>query len=199
MGKTTCKITIHTNQKFNKLTSIKYMFTKKYSKHNYHYYWLFKCDCGKELITNKDSVLKGLTTSCGCNRSEISSKIFTKINLTKEVTKGLVATNRVFDSYKRAAEKRNYVFEINKEEFIKLTSSNCHYCNRIPEQKSYNKPKTDYIIYNGLDRVDNNLGYTLDNTVTCCMHCNRAKMCLSKNQFLQLISDIYKNIIENAK
>ncbi len=196
MGKTTSKVTIHSGQKFNRLTAIKYQFTKIYGKSNYHYQWLFKCDCGKEITVDKNSVLKGLTTSCGCFKSEISSKTFKDINSKKEIIKGLEATNRLYDSYKRGAEKRNYIFEISKEEFIKLASDNCHYCNRLPEQKSYNKPKTDYIIYNGLDRVDNNLGYTLDNTVTCCMHCNRAKMCLSKKQFLQLIFDIYKNCID---
>ena len=28
--------------------------------------WLFKCDCGKESIVNKGSVVGGITKSCGC-------------------------------------------------------------------------------------------------------------------------------------
>ena len=29
--------------------------------------------------------------------------------------------------------------------------------------------------YNGIDRVDNKIGYTLKNCVTCCKYCNNAK------------------------
>jgi len=192
MGKNSSKVRLHSGDKFNKLTAIKYEFTKTYGKCNYHYHWLFKCDCGKEKIIASNSVLKGLTTSCGCVHSEISSNVYKEINKDKFPTVG--AINRLYASYKHGAESRNYCFELTKGEFIKLLSNNCYYCNRIPEQIAYNKKKTDYLIYNGIDRVNNELGYTLDNIVTCCKHCNRAKMSLSKEQFLQLIKDIYNNL-----
>lgn len=186
------KITIKEGDKFNKLTAVKYAFTKTYGKCNYHYHWLFKCDCGNEKIIDKNSVLKGLTTSCGCNHSEISSKTYKEINKNKISTNG--AINRIYNSYKHHAEKRGYCFELNNEDFNLITSKNCHYCGRIPEQVGYNKTKTNCVLYNGIDRVDNNCGYTLDNIVPCCKHCNRAKMSLTKDQFLQLIKDIYNNL-----
>lgn len=196
MGKTSCKITIQTGQKFNKLTAVKYEYTKIYNKTNYHYHWLFKCDCGNEIITSKNSVLKGLTTSCGCTRSEISSKTYKEINKNSKPTVG--AINRLYKIYEHGAISRNYCFELGIEEFKTIIYKNCYYCNRLPEQKSYNKSRTDYVLYNGIDRVDNNKGYSTDNIVTCCKHCNRAKMSLSKDQFIQLIKDIYKNLnLEN--
>lgn len=35
-------------------------------------YWRCKCDCGNEKIVNKGSLMKGLTKSCGCLRSEVA-------------------------------------------------------------------------------------------------------------------------------
>ncbi len=193
MGANSSKVRLHSGDRFNRLVAIKYEFTKVYGKCNYHYHWSFKCDCGETLITNCGSVLKGLTQSCGCLHREITSDLYKRINKEKFV-KEVGAISRLYASYKHGAEARDYCFELTKEEFIIRLHKNCYYCNRIPEQKAYNKNKTDYILYNGLDRVDNALGYTPDNIVTCCKHCNRAKMSLSKNQFLQLINDIYNNL-----
>ena len=47
-------------------------------------------------------------------------------------------------------------------------------------------------IYNGVDRKDNNLGYTIDNCVPCCHRCNSMKSNLSYQNFIQHISNIYK-------
>lgn len=192
MGKNSSVVNIHSGDRFNRLVAVKYEFTKVYGKCNYHYHWSFKCDCGKILITSKNSVLKGLTQSCGCLHSEISSEVYKKLGEQNKPTVG--AFNRLYESYKHGAKNRNYIFEIDKESFSNLLVQNCYYCNRLPEQKSYNKTKTDFVLYNGLDRVDNSKGYTIDNIVACCKHCNRAKMSLSKNQFLQLIKDIYNNL-----
>ena len=57
-------------------------------------------------------------------------------------------------------KKRNYCFELSHEEFNLIISRNCYYCGRIPEQLAYNKTKTDCVIYNGIDRVENEKGYT---------------------------------------
>lgn len=192
-GKNYSKITIQSGQKFNRLTALKYEFTKTYGKRNYHYHWSFKCDCGTIFTTSKNSVLKGLTQSCGCLHSEQAAAIYKDIGKRKLVIE-TSAINKLYASYKHGAESRNYCFEIDKEQFKNIIYKNCYYCDRIPEQIAYNKSKSDSIFYNGIDRVDNNIGYILSNIVTCCKHCNRAKMSLSRNQFLQLIKDIYHNL-----
>ena len=38
------------------------------------YTWLCKCDCGKEYLKKVACLRKGMTTSCGCYNSEMSSK-----------------------------------------------------------------------------------------------------------------------------
>lgn len=58
-----------TGKKFNRLTGVKYVDTR-----NKKQYWLFKCDCGKNSITNKANVMRGATKSCGCMNTETSIK-----------------------------------------------------------------------------------------------------------------------------
>lgn len=55
-----------TGQKFGKLTAIRFSHTI-----GNNYYWLFKCDCGKESAAGKGDVLRGHTKSCGCYNSEV--------------------------------------------------------------------------------------------------------------------------------
>jgi hypothetical protein len=39
-------------------------------------------------------------------------------------------------------------------------------------------------IYNGIDRVDNSIGYEMGNVVTCCVVCNLMKRCHSHSDFI---------------
>ena len=44
----------------------------------------------------------------------------------------------------------------------------------------------------GLDRVDNEKGYSIDNVVTCCEQCNVAKSTQTYEDFIQQANDIAK-------
>jgi hypothetical protein len=46
-------------------------------------YWLCKCDCGNEIITNKDHLRQGDTKSCGCLKRELMSSAKIKHGQTK--------------------------------------------------------------------------------------------------------------------
>ena len=71
-----------TGQRFGRLTALR----KHHSEWNKEKrisrnFWVFKCDCGKEKIIDKYSVLKGKTTSCGCFANEQRIKKNTKHGL----------------------------------------------------------------------------------------------------------------------
>ena len=51
------KVVDLTNQKFGRLTAIKYLGASK---------WLCKCDCGNEHIVLSELLQKGNVKSCGC-------------------------------------------------------------------------------------------------------------------------------------
>lgn len=82
-----------------------------------------------------------------------------------------------FNTYKKEAKKRNYMFELEYELFLKLFHSNCTYCNKEDSR--------------GIDRVDNSIGYIKENSVSCCEKCNRMKWKWSKQEFINHISKIY--------
>lgn len=87
-----------TGKKFNRLTALKYICKSK----NGHHKWLFKCDCGKEIITDKTSVACGRIKSCGCLAKEIWSK-----NLTRLLTKHNLSKTGLYDLY-YSIKKRCY-------------------------------------------------------------------------------------------
>ena len=130
--------------------------------------------------------IKG-TKSCGC-----------LINKKNRLQKGEAAFNKVFRMYKQSAKTRKMNFNLTKEEIKELTRQRCHYCNSEP--MGISKGKTFYgdYIYNGIDRVDNSIGYELDNCVSCCSMCNMMKRDVNINDFLKKIECIYnKSILAN--
>ena len=54
-----------TGLKFIRLTALQFMY-----KENGIHFWLFKCDCGDEIIARKGAVTSGQHKSCGCLRLE---------------------------------------------------------------------------------------------------------------------------------
>ena len=82
----------------------------------------------------------------------------------------------LFASIKGSAKQRKIFFNLTKKEFVKwyrIQSKVCVYCKRnvkqvIHEHKGFFKRLT-------IDRIDNKLGYQLDNIVLCCFKCNTIK------------------------
>ena len=63
-----------TGQRFGRLVAIEVV-----GKSNSHgVLWRCKCDCGNEKITRSNYLIAGQTTSCGCYRSELSSKFMSR-------------------------------------------------------------------------------------------------------------------------
>lgn len=81
-----------------------------------------------------------------------------------------------------------------------LTEQNCYYCNREPGNKHYIQSsdrewnEANCYIYNGLDRLDSNIGYVSTNVVPCCKFCNWGKMTQSREEFIEQIKIIYNNL-----
>jgi hypothetical protein len=91
--------------------------------------------------------------------------------------------------YKRKAKTRGKVFELTEKQFKSFENSSCFYCG-------------DDLDYIRLDRINNDLGYIIDNVVSCCHKCNSFKYTLDKKEFLDHVSKIYlyqKERNENGK
>lgn len=85
-----------------------------------------------------------------------------------------------YSHFKNNAIVRGINFDLSEEEVLSLCSSKCFYCGK---ERCL-----------GIDRIDNSKGYTIDNCVPCCGCCNKMKMDLHLDFFLQQIEKIYSNI-----
>src|SRR5690348_6121059 len=136
-------------------------------------YWECRCTCGKMKNVSGSNLRRGHSTSCGCYLKEAVSK-------RRRNPRGPAGV--VFNDYVRNAKKWNRVFEISFGMFEWLIQSRCHYCGAPPSNKC--RPIHGNWRYNGLDRIDNKKGYTLDNVVAACGICNRMKDNISYKDFL---------------
>lgn len=160
--------------------------------------WICLCACGTEKVFWKLSAIHKQQT-CGCGLDN----------------KGLTASQRRsvnsrMNSYRSGAIKRGLTWSLSYEDFVDITTRDCVYCNAHPkdwdcisgapslQKDSPNIDSKNYLIkFNGIDRVDNNEGYTIDNCVSCCTSCNRAKSDLSLLEFKKHIERIYKCLFQN--
>jgi hypothetical protein len=49
----------------------------------------------------------------------------------------------------------------------------------------------DEFRYNGIDRIENTKGYSIDNCAPCCKICNNSKSTLSKEEWFYWIKQVY--------
>ena len=183
-----------TGKKFGRLTVIK----RDYSRNNKRVrnaYWLCKCECGNEKIIRDDSLRKGLTKSCGCWAREWAREWVKKYSKFPKLGYGISNMRRIIYSYKKHAKKRGLEWDLTEEQFKEIAQQDCYYCGVKPNNIG-KIPKThgEYT-YNGIDRIDNNKGYTIDNIVPCCKRCNIAK----NNSTLQKFQDWIKRVYDNLK
>jgi hypothetical protein len=157
-------------------------------------YFKFLCDCGKEKVIDIAKVKNGSTKSCGCLLNE-SRRKKRDVGKGNTLPYGEAHFNSYFHQYKVAAEKRNYTFNINKEQFREIVSKECYYCNLPPQpicQRS--KGHNGQFIGNGIDRKDNTIGYELGNLVPCCIMCNKMKRDYSYGDYINKIRRIYEHL-----
>jgi|SRR5271166_3786330 len=137
----------------------------------YHACWC-RCECGNELPVPVQYLRAG-KKSCGCSRPG---------------PKLLSPPEQLFRVYQRSAAQKNLDWRLPFDEFLKLTQMNCHYCGVVPTNIFIHRQEV--FRYNGIDRIKNDVGYTRENLVSCCWICNRAKLNMSYEQFLEYLSRV---------
>lgn len=178
-----------TNERYGNLVAIERGENKLFPSGQRRVLWKFKCDCGNEVLKTLFDIRRGDTKSCGCvKKKRAEDGIYT-------LPDGESSFRALFDVYKKRASSKNLEFLLSRDDFIKLTSSNCHYCGQEPSQHHLaNKGSNGYYIYNGIDRINSSKGYSLDNTVSCCKLCNFAKRDLSYEDFIKWLKKAYEHL-----
>lgn len=182
-----------TGRRFGRLTVIKKGTPSKSPKGTVYSRWLCQCDCGKHTTVLYSNLQTGTSKSCGCLRKDIMHVIKTK-------SIEDVLHRQIMSYYERNAKMRKLCWELNKETFIKLIHEPCYYCGVVGgTETKYSNPtqrtilgQTTTIRNNGIDRLDNKLGYTTDNSVTCCKRCNQSKNNMTYSEFITWLKRAYE-------
>lgn len=158
--------------------------------------WNCTCECGTAKKVLSAGLINGRSKSCGCLHRELQKKtVENAINKKTRLPQGEAALNALFNRYMQGALIRNLPFEISKDFFKTISKRNCHYCGQKPNSVAhYNGTNGDYI-YNGIDRMDNNVGYTTNNCIPCCEECNRLKGSMDYQYFIDKIKKISTNLL----
>lgn len=150
--------------------------------------WLCLCTCGSKKLATGTHLKSGRTKSCGCLRLEKHSveRKFKSVNARKRVG---AAISKGYRSYVTAAQARGIEFALTQEEFLGLVHQDCYYCGSPPSMVK--RAVFERCVVNGVDRVENDKGYTKDNCVPCCTKCNLMKHKFSVQEFLDHVARIY--------
>ena len=85
-----------------------------------------------------------------------------------------------FHTYLKGATSRGLDFKLNLEEFETFWQLPCYYCDS----------PIDTV---GLDRINSQLGYEINNVRPCCTTCNKMKLDLTQDDFYNKLLEIVKH------
>jgi len=154
-------------------------------------YWHCRCDCGNETIVRSTCLRGGHTKSCGCLQEERRWEALA-------LPEGVAAFNSMVSNIQHGAKARQLEWNLTDEQVAYLTKQQCYYCGAEPSQVSHPAKCNGVYVYNGLDRIDNDKGYMIDNVVPCCIKCNRAKRTMTLGEFESWIVRVYEQLMERT-
>lgn len=143
------------------------------------------CACGKKITKPSDYFIRNSFTSCGC------------LDPRKEADRENAMMKRLFKDKISSKHYLNKGSDLSFSDFKEIIKKPCIYCGigYSMQRKDIIRGRvfSDVVLkYNGIDRVDNNQGYTLKNSAPCCSTCNMAKRTMPKDEFISWIKRIYE-------
>lgn len=88
-------------------------------------------------------------------------------------------TSTRWRDFKSACRKNRRENLLTREEFMSFWQKPCTYCGNTTPTVN-------------LDRLDNDVGYTIDNVAPCCIPCNRAKNTMSKEEYIEHCKNVVR-------
>ncbi len=132
------------------------------------------CDCGQGRRVRPHSLNKGLITQCA--RCSVEAARTARQRVTPEHKR--LMKREV--SYKMNARLKGHEWAIDRIAFRQIVSLPCRYCGKEPS--------------GGIDRIDNHIGYTVENSAPCCSICNYAKRDMTEAQFMAWIKSAHDHL-----
>ena len=99
------------------------------------------------------------------------------------------ALQRVWNRYKSNARIRGIAFELTRDQFRSVITQNCYYCGEMPSNPE--KTGEGTFLFNGIDRINNDLNYSFENSISCCKICNHAKRQMTATEFIHWVARVH--------
>lgn len=147
---------------------------------NGYKYAVTVCECGNDGLVHMDDLISDRSKGCiDCGHNAARK---TREELERS------CLERVMKAYVNNSSAKGREFDIPEDVFFRMIKSNCFYSGHPPMSISRPYPGSPIsVLYNGIDRIDNSDGYTVDNTVTCCQVCNRGKRAMPYDQWIDWV------------
>jgi hypothetical protein len=144
--------------------------------------WVCQCECGGVRYAHITDLRNSIRLACkDCSPPRPNRRFPDQMGLKR----------KLYRRYVSGAKKRGILFELTLQNVVDITQQSCYYCGTVPNTEM--RMVYDTLLYNGIDRVDNNKGYTLDNVVPCCSACNYSKKEHSLEQWKIWLERAYKH------
>lgn len=154
--------------------------------------WNCLCECGNDKHIRGSDLKKGAVKSCGCLLRQKGRE-----PENKEKNREIALLKGEYSRLKHQARRRNLAVTLSFSSFSSLVKSPCNYCGKKGSKSKldYDKHKqiiSDLVLFlNGIDRIDSTMGYTEENSVSCCTTCNTAKRDLNLQHFIDWLEKVY--------
>ncbi|MEG0774390.1 hypothetical protein [Clostridium sp.] len=175
-------------KKFNMLSVVKFV-----KKDKGRFYYEVECDCGNKKVMRSDSIKVNKHCGGDTHKPEGPELQMDRVEVLKK--------EEYYQSIIRRSKKLNSQEDniISFEEFSNIVDKECYYCEEKGSKIRKDKYSNTEILINGIDRMDNNLGYITKNVVSCCKWCNYSKHESNISYFANWIYRTYNYMILHKK
>lgn len=169
------------------------------------YWWEVECiHCGKVQRINISNAMRRKSQKCNyCDNPDYVPPAYHTGS--RPITKTLDERSFINYRHKMVSNsqddlKKNKPWELTLEQYSQLIHGDCYYCGEPPTADNQwnkgNKRAGENVTFlaNGIDRIDPDKGYTIDNCVPCCKQCNRMKWDYTPEQFYSQLRKILNHI-----
>lgn len=168
--------------------------------------WECLCTCGTVRLATGTNLRSGNTTSCGCHHKEVlaaknamlktlppwaADMALYQRKLGYRKQRNALGSNQF--SVREGRSRQPVEWALTLDEYVTLVTGECFYCGAPPSQRPHGI-NMGALKRNGIDRVNNDEGYTLGNCVSCCAPCNREKRAQSQRVFIENTRRRYEHL-----
>lgn len=153
------------------------------------------CECGYVTFPPAHRFFGAARQKYGCQRC--SPKVRRAENHPRFQGPGHAGINYYLRTLRKNASARGLELALTDDQALAISKMDCTFCGE-PPTKPWGWSRSGIVLLNGIDRWDNDVGYTTENALPCCHFCNYAKRTLSGQEFMQRIERFFQWVDPDA-